>query len=1174
MSKRVFITGCFGFGNIGDEAILAAMVVHLREQRPDLQITATSATPQATAEMLGIQAVLWSDVFAMMEAVRAADLVIIGGGGIFNDYRGVDPAMFLTDNHWGITFYTAPAALAILFDKPVMLYAVGVGPLFSDCARLFTKFACEVAARVTVRDAGSGALLESLGVPKDRIAVTADAVFGMPAGNGAPELDGDAPRIAVALRPWSVGVDQKFWEQEIASGLDRFLGGHAGSVVFIPFQRLKGSPEDDTPVAMKVQSLMKNKDRTSVLTSDPPPQQILGLLKQCHLVIGMRLHSMILGMLSQIPVLALSYDEKVDQLMIRAGMQARTLNIRSLDEAGLSDAMERILGERTVASLEGFAEAARENARIAIEILDGGAPRRSVDSEILSVLSKGVQAKLLESRDLRQENKRFFHEFEHYQKLSLANGAKAEALAAQIAGFEAERTAWRDELSGLMGRMDDLLSRTAIAEARTKAGWDQALAEMRKSTEERNAWIAQQAAWREERAALIAAAKDLSEELASARSAAAKIELRAAERDRDHENFIAQLESQSTRRLREEGQIRAEEAARHSAMRSDLGERIASIEAEVAKHSRERASAEKELGEVRAAHRTLSDMFRRACDITQKTISGLDRFQLQFDSDLKTYRSQRAWKVMLGLRKAYTLLTRRGIAPFLRWTIALPFAGPGSLADAEVRFPNIWNYMPERLDAIALPDTAEFSSTAPAVRRLYDVVIFAIFDFEFRFQRPQQIAAQFARLGHRVFWVSPARFLPESHPEFYEAVPLRERIWEVRLRGVRPDLYGGQMTPQNADSYGQSLEGLYQDFHISESCAILQFPYWRQAGLKLRDRFGARVVYDCMDDWQNWTAEPRISAYNLAEESELVRECDVLAVSSQQFFNRHRAAGLRPLLVRNGADFEFFSIPRQNNLLADVVNPIVGYYGAIADWFDIELLIEVARSRPQYSFVIIGQVHEVDISTLRELPNVHLLGEKNYREIPQYLAHFDVCIIPFRLNSLTKAVDPVKLYEYLSQGKPVVATGMDELPKDVDLLYIAANAGDFAKKIDCGLAEADPARTRRRIEFAQSNTWSKRCQDLDRAIAASFPAFPSSLCFTTARNLSNLVSIRFSETPRGLTTKSCWWTIAPPIRVQRLLSATPGRTSASASCVRQRTLASPERTTLRPRRQAAIICCC
>ena len=1106
MTKRVFITGYYGFGNTGDEAILAAMVAHLREQRADLQITATSATPEATSAALGIQTILWSDAAAMMEAARTSDLVVIGGGGIFHDYLGVDPGSFLTDNHWGITFYTAPAAMATLFNKPVMLYAVGVGPIFSDHGRSFTKFACEVSAKITVRDAGSGTVLESLGVPKERIVVTADAAFGLPIGQEPVDLDGligpkaAGPRIAVALRPWNIGIDPKFWKQEVASGLDRFLDQNNGSVLFVPFQRLKGSAEDDTLIAQQVHSLMKHKDRASVLLSDLSPQQIVTVLAQFDLVIGMRLHSLILGMLARVPVLALSYDAKVHQLMERTGLQIFTLEIRSVDSGALFSRMERALAEKRIVSVEGFADAARRNARLAIEILDRGVQRPDFDAEILSLLGRGIQAQLRESHELRETNRRFFHEFEHYQKLSSSQGDTLDALSAQIVKLEAERielltqlktavesqqaaddkeVARREEFRLLVARVDDLLSRLAVPEAHKDSGWEKAFREIQRSTEERNARIGEETAWMKERDELIARADRLAAELAASEAAASQ--------------RIARIESESARKLQDQRQQRAGDSDRHSALRADLEQRIAVLESELEKQRRLHVSLDGELRDVRLAQRAVSDRLTEAGDVREKSVRGLDQFQLQFNSTLDVYRSQRAWKAMLAIRKAYTLLTRHGPAAFVRWTLALPFAGPGTLDEFDLRFPNIWNYVPERLATMEKPPVAAAVAEHAelVLQRKYDLVVLAIFDFEFRFQRPQQIAAQFARLGHRVFWVSPARFIPESAAEPYEAVPLRENIWEARLRGVRPDLYGGRMNTADAESYGLSLERLYSDFHIQESCAFLQFPYWRQAGLNLKERFGARVVYDCMDDWQNWTAEPRISDHNLAEENKLANECEVLVVSAQQFYNRHASRGLKPLLVRNGADYDFFAAPRANDLLAEVKGPIIGYYGAIADWFDLDLLTEVAESRPQYTFVIIGQVHEVDISRFRELPNVQLLGEKNYREIPLYLSHFDVCLIPFKLNSLTQAVDPVKLYEYFSQAKPVVATNMGELPRDTDLIYIGKDVDDFAKKVDLAVAETgseDGAIKRhRRLEYAQSNTWALRCRDIDRAVRESFP---------------------------------------------------------------------------------------
>jgi polysaccharide pyruvyl transferase WcaK-like protein len=103
-------------------------------------------------------------MLAIFEAVRASDLILVGGGGIFHDYWGFNPNAFLTDNHWGISFYTAPALLGSLYKKSVMLYAVGVGPLLSEHGKTFTKAACDAATVITVRDEPSKLLLESIGV--------------------------------------------------------------------------------------------------------------------------------------------------------------------------------------------------------------------------------------------------------------------------------------------------------------------------------------------------------------------------------------------------------------------------------------------------------------------------------------------------------------------------------------------------------------------------------------------------------------------------------------------------------------------------------------------------------------------------------------------------------------------------------------------------------------------------------------------------------------------------------------------------------------------------------------------------------------------------------------------------------------------------------------------------
>jgi GT2 family glycosyltransferase len=147
----------------------------------------------------------------------------------------------------------------------------------------------------------------------------------------------------------------------------------------------------------------------------------------------------------------------------------------------------------------------------------------------------------------------------------------------------------------------------------------------------------------------------------------------------------------------------------------------------------------------------------------------------------------------------------------------------------------------------------------------------------------------------------------------------------------------------------------------------------------------------------------------------------------------------------------------------------------------------VASEHPEWQFVLLGGVFEIDVSTLEALPNVHLLGQQPYELIPLYLYHFDVCIIPFKINEITNATDPVKLYEYLSVGKPVVATMMPEVQVYSDVVYLAHGPTEFGHRIEEALADLDPKSVERRISVARQHTWAERWERIDAAIRSVTP---------------------------------------------------------------------------------------
>ena len=526
-------------------------------------------------------------------------------------------------------------------------------------------------------------------------------------------------------------------------------------------------------------------------------------------------------------------------------------------------------------------------------------------------------------------------------------------------------------------------------------------------------------------------------------------------------------------------------------------------EAVVAALANERAGARERQTVLESQLAGLRSALLRAEEIRQLTLHRCLQFRTAFEEQVAVYRGQRAWKLMLWCRKAYTLFFSSpvlGKVRFLRFSLTSLF-GRRSLSDQELSFPSLPAYLPqEAMDpfttlagsmeasASAVPAPLSGDSPPPLLPRArkYDVVILGIIDFDFRFQRPQQMAVRFAREGHRVFWISPARFLAPSSSLAYQLLDLRENLWEVHLRGQPPDIFRGSLEADAARGFQDVLCQFYREAGIVESCACVQLPFWRQLALGLRASFGATVLYDCMDNWETF---PNFGAFNLSEERLLASDADVLVVTAQRLVEKFQRQGLQPLLVRNAADYESFArASGEPEWLRKIPRPIVGYFGAIADWMDLALVDQVATSRPGYSFVLIGTVFSIDVSRLQALPNVHLVGHKEYSEMPSCLSGFDACIIPFLVNQVTNATDPVKLYEYFSQGKPVVATAMAELEACGDLAYIARSATEFEEMLDRALGEEKNSHlSRRRMEFARSNTWGHRYAAVHRAIAGTFP---------------------------------------------------------------------------------------
>jgi glycosyltransferase involved in cell wall biosynthesis len=240
------------------------------------------------------------------------------------------------------------------------------------------------------------------------------------------------------------------------------------------------------------------------------------------------------------------------------------------------------------------------------------------------------------------------------------------------------------------------------------------------------------------------------------------------------------------------------------------------------------------------------------------------------------------------------------------------------------------------------------------------------------------------------------------------------------------------------------------------------------------------LVYHCADDYAHVRGFPS-SLPGL--EADLCRTADLVITTSETLCRARQQFNPRTYWVPNGADVAHFSAPVEPALeLRDIPRPVVGFVGGLSEWVDIELLASLARARPAWSFVLVGPVG-VDVSALRAQPNVHLLGARPYAEVPRFLAGIDVALIPFRPTPVSLHADPIKAYEYLAAGVPVVASDLPALRRLVPLLALAADAAGFLSAIEAALADGRDAGRGERQAASRAHSWDARFERIDTLIA-------------------------------------------------------------------------------------------
>jgi GT2 family glycosyltransferase len=367
---------------------------------------------------------------------------------------------------------------------------------------------------------------------------------------------------------------------------------------------------------------------------------------------------------------------------------------------------------------------------------------------------------------------------------------------------------------------------------------------------------------------------------------------------------------------------------------------------------------------------------------------------------------------------------------------------------------------------------------AQPLQRQRDFFVWAVIDWHFRIQRPQHLARELAAAGHRVFYMSN-HFIDHAEPG-YSIEPLdgEGRLFQIRLHVQgSPAIY--QAAPDaKARSQLRASIGMLLAWTQSRACAsLVQHPYWLETARILPNQ---RIVYDCMDHHGGFADN---SDEVLSREHELMRDADLLVVTSDWLHTEAGKYNPHRMMIRNACQYEHFAM-RPERVFADTRGrKVIGYYGAIAEWFDLELLEKVARRFSDCLVLMVGADTCGARQRLQSLDNVEFTGEVPYASLPYYLEGFDVCLLPFHVIPLTLATNPVKVYEYLSAGKEVVSIALPEIRQFGDLVRTGTDHATFLDAVGSALqTEPDASEIARRRTFAAEQTWTHRVHDLVQGV--------------------------------------------------------------------------------------------
>jgi UDP-galactopyranose mutase len=353
----------------------------------------------------------------------------------------------------------------------------------------------------------------------------------------------------------------------------------------------------------------------------------------------------------------------------------------------------------------------------------------------------------------------------------------------------------------------------------------------------------------------------------------------------------------------------------------------------------------------------------------------------------------------------------------------------------------------------------------PPSPRTADVLCFSHLRWNFVFQRPQHLMTRCAR-DRRVF--------------FFEEPIVTDAVEQPSLRVepsdqvtvATPHLPPGMEPAASVRALRALLAQLMRDHRIDD------YVSWFYTPLALpfaRDLSPVSIVYDCMDELSAFKGAP---ASLRAYEAELMQRASLVLTGGRALYEAKQHLHANIHAFPSSVDVGHFAQAREITTdapdQAEIPRPRLGFCGVIDERMDLELIDAVAAARPEWHIVMLGPVVKIDPATLPRRPNIHYLGPRTYKELPHYLAGWDVALLPFARNEATRFISPTKTPEYLAAGRPVVSTSIQDVVRpygEQGLVRIADDAGTFVGACAAALAEDAENRRARADALVRTMSW-------------------------------------------------------------------------------------------------------